>query len=207
VNIYSLHFRRYAPFDKFGFPSFKGDKRTHASTSLTETSRTHGCVVFSRAGILKSFGESSGTHDANLILHFLEREAVGKVSINAKRTNLAGPALLGIKASTSGSNPLMPGSPDIDTSVELSVDWGMPSTLRVSGSVSGDDFPNLEVFLRCRATKKSVLIVDGRTTRGPVAGPISLFGSGGKLCSFSTSIPLDASGNFVSNLTCSMTKM
>jgi hypothetical protein len=204
---FGLHFRRYAPFAKFGFPSFKGDNRTQPSTSLQATSRTYGAVLFRQEGIISQFAGSSGTEDANLVLHFLERKAMAKVSIKSTRSAEAGPGLIGFSASTAGANPLMPGSPDIDTTVEVRIDWGADRAMRVNGTVSGDDFPNLEVFIRCYQSKHSALIVDGRTGRGPVAGPVSLFGGGGKLCAFSASIPLTAAGLFSRDQTCGQTKI
>lgn len=203
---FGLHFRRYAPFEKFGIPSFKGDGRG-ASTSLQATSRTYGCVLFNQFGILNRFGGSSGTEDANLVLHFLERKAMSAVSISAERSNDAGPALLVFTASTAGSNPLIPASPDIDTKVVVRVDWGSGQAMRVSGTVAGDDFPNLEVFIRCYRSGRSALIVDGRTDRNRYTGPFTLYGAWKQLCSFSASIPLSNQGIFISDQTCAPCKI
>ena len=201
---FSLHFRRYAPFKTFGIPSFKGDTRKAASTSLqaTTTSRTHGMVRFTQLGILDKAGSSSGTHDANLVLTFLDRQAMSSVSISAVRSNETGPGLLGFTAKTAGSNPLIPGSPDIDTRVELRVSWGLGKTMQISGKVAGDDFPNLEVFIRCHGSGKSALLVDARTDRGARTGPFSLFGNGGNLCSFNATMPLSDQGFFIRDTTC-----
>ena len=198
---FRLYFRRYAPFETFGIPSFRGDIRKTASTSLQATSRTSGMVLFDQSGILNKTGQSSGSHDANLVLTFLDRQAMGSVSISAIRSNEAGPSLLSFTAQTAGSNPLIPGSPDIDTKVELRVDWGSGQMMRVSGKVVGDDFPNLEVFIRCDQSGKSALLVDGRTERGGRTGPFSLFGAGGYLCTFNTAIPLNDQGHFIHDKT------
>jgi len=204
---YSLHFRRYAPFETFGVPSFKGDGRRAASTSLLPsiTSRTHGMVLFNQSTILDKKGGSSGTHDASLVLTFLNRQAMSKVSISAIRSNEAGPGLLGYTAKTAGSNPLIPGSPDIDTRVEITMSWGLQNTMNVQGNVAGDDFPNLEVFIHCHGSGKSALLVDGRTDRGARMGPFSLFGNGGRLCAFQANIPLTKLGFFLGDKTCSPT--
>lgn len=194
---FGLYFRRYAPFEKFGIPSFKGDNRAAASTSLSATSRTFGCVMFSPAGIRESTAGSSGTEDANLVLHFLDRKRMAKVSMVTTRLHEEGPALLSFTASTAGANPLVPASPDIDTKVQIRVDWGFKNAMHVSGKVSGDDFPNLEVFIRCLQSGYSALLVDGRTTRNRYTGPMSLFGSGDDLCSFAATIPLTDDGTFV----------
>ncbi len=189
---FRLYFRRYAPFETFGIPSFKGDTRKAASTSLQATSRTSGVILFNQFGILNKVGSSSGSH-----LSFLDRQAMGSVSISAVRSTEAGPNLLSFTAQTAGSNPLISGSPDIDTKVELRVDWGSGKSMRVSGKVVGDDFPNLEVFIYCEQSGKSALLVDGRTERGARTGPFSLFGVGGYLCTFSTTIPLNDQGYFI----------
>jgi hypothetical protein len=194
---FGLYFRRYAPFEKFGIPSFKGDSRTEASTSLRVSSRTYGCVLFNQFEVLNSFAGSSGTEDANLILHGLERKKMAKVSFFATRDQEEGPGLISFTASTAGSNPLMPGAPDIDTKVHVRVDWGASNAMKVNGKVEGDDFPNLEVFIRCYQSGNSALLVDGRTTRNRYTGPMSLFGSGATLCTFLATIPLSDKGTFV----------
>lgn len=194
---FGLYFRRYAPFEKFGVPSFKGDVRTTASTSLSATCRTFGCVTFSQTGIRDSQSGSSGTEDANLVLHFLDRKRMAKVSMVTTRLHDEGPALLSFTASTAGANPLVPASPDIDTKVQIRVDWGAGKAMQVNGKVSGDDFPNLEVFIRCLQSGYSALLVDGRTSRNRYTGPMSLYGAGGDLCSFVATIPLSDDGTFV----------
>ena len=204
---FGLHFRRYAPFKTFGIPSFKGDIRKTASTSLRATSRTHGLVLFNQVDILNQVVKSSGTHDANVLLTFLDRSAMASVSISAKRSNLEGPGLIGFTAKTAGSNPLIPGSPDINTRVKITVDWGSGEMLRINGTVAGDDFPNLEVFIHCYGSGKSVLLVDGRTDRGGRTGPFSLPGTGGKLCSFNATTPLNNQGYFIQNKKCASIKI
>lgn len=204
---FGLHFRRYAPFKTFGIPSFKGDVRKIASTSLKDTSRTHGFVLFDQSGILNQVGRSSGSHDANLVLTFLDRYAEGSVSISAVRNNQTGPGLLEFTAKTAGSNPLIPASPDIDTRLTIRIEWSSDNVMKVSGSVAGDDFPNLEIFIQCITSGKSALLVDGRTTRGGRTGPFSLFGAGEDLCSFDTSIKLNMQGCFIKDITTSPVKI
>ena len=205
--IYGLYFRRYAPFKKFGIPAFKGDTRTDASAALAATSRTYGCVRFSSYAILDQGAGSSGTEDANLVLTFLDRKATAQVSMSTVRSSEAGPALLSFSASTAGSNPLIPKSPSIDTTVNFRASWGAGTVMHVCGTVLGDDFPNLEVFLRCYRSRKSAMLVDGRTRRDGYTGPFTLFGSGRKLCSFLSAIPLSADGTFTADQTCLKTEI
>ena len=68
--------------------------------------------------------------------------------------------------------PLLPGTPDIDTRVNVGVEFG-PSRMRIEGTVFGDNFLNLEVFLLCYRSQHTALLSDGRTTGGRNTGPIA----------------------------------
>jgi hypothetical protein len=180
---YGLYFRRYAPFDTFARVnpvdlggSSEGDKRTTASTSLKVTARTYGCVMFNEYGIVYRFAGTTGTLTSTL----LWGDIVGysKVSMTLVRSTLTGPSLFGFRASTAGAYPLLPASPDIDTIVTARVDFGLRNFLRLNGEVSGDNFPNLEVFLLCYRSGRTALLIDGRTTGGRDTGPFNrLWGS------------------------------
>lgn len=162
---YGLYFRRYAPFDTFGIPSFEGDRRTGASTSLKATSRTYGCVMFNQFEIVNGFVGTSGTHYHSSI--FGEIVGSSKVSGTRARTRLAGPGLIEFEASSAGGNPLIPGAPDIDTYLIARFDFGFgsPPLMRISGEVFGDNFPNLEVFLVCYRTANTALLTAARPPR------------------------------------------
>ena len=166
--LYALWFRRYAPFSSFGFPPFEGDHRTGPSTSPKATSRTYGCVMFNRRSVVNHFANSSGTR----YTLGLDAEAVADVSMTVVRTTLHGPDLIEFKASTAGANPLVPGSPDIDTFVDVRVSFLPPNFMSIRCEARGDNFPNLEVFLRS-AGDRSALLIDGRTTGGRRTGPMS----------------------------------
>lgn len=169
--VYGLYFRRYAPFDTFGIPSFSGDGRSSASTSLKATSRTYGFVMFNQFQVVNSFAGTSGTHYKPLL--FAEIVGFAKVSKTAVRTKLAGPSLIEFEASTAGANPLVPHSPDIDTFVNARFDFGMGNLMRIQGEVFGDNFPNLEVFLLCYRSGNTCLLIDGRTTGNRRTGPMT----------------------------------
>ncbi len=170
---YGLYFRRYAPFDTFGIPSFEGDKRAEASTSLKATSRTYGCVMFNQFEIVQYFAGTSGTHYHSSV--WGDIVGMSKVSETVVRTRLAGPGLIEFEASTAGGNPLIPKSPDIDTFVTARFDFGFgsPRLMRITGEVFGDNFPNLEVFLLCYRSSYTALLIDGRTTGGRRTGPVT----------------------------------
>ena len=170
IPTFGLYFRRYAPFDTFGF-GFKGDSRDAASTSLKVTSRTYGFVMFNQFEIVHHSVNTSGTdyHSS------LWGDIVGysKVSGTTVRSRLAGPGLIEFSASTAGANPLVPKSPDIDTFVTARFEFGHPKLMLISGEVFGDNFPNLEVFLLCYRSAHTALLIDGRTTGGRNTGPIT----------------------------------
>jgi hypothetical protein len=169
---FALYFRRYAPFDTFGAnpmalgQRFDGDKRSTASTSLKATSRTYGCVFFNKYGVVYQFSGSSGTKIHPLLWNDIV--ATANVSMTVVRSHLAGPSLFEFTASTAGSNPLVPKSPDIDTIVKVRVDFGVLNFMRLDGEVFGNNFPNLEVFLVCLRSMHTALLIDGRTKAYPV---------------------------------------
>jgi hypothetical protein len=204
---FALYFRRYAPFKTFGranpltagFGTFAGDNRG-VSTSLKATSRTYGFVMFNRDGLVHSFASSSGTHFHPAIGAVIVSTA--KVRHTAVRTTLAGPSLFGFRASTAANVPLIPGSPDINTFVECTVNYGVRDQLRIAGETFGDNFPNLEVFLVCFASARTALLLDGQTSGGPHSGPATrLFGSKEffSLAKFSANLSLNQKGELASD--------
>jgi hypothetical protein len=207
--VFGLHFRRYAPFAKFGranpltmgFGYFAGDDRG-VSTSLQNTSRTYAAVMFNKSGVVHQFAGSSGTEFHPAIGSVIKGMAV--VKSNLVRTKLEGPSLFEFRASTAGGNPLVPGAPDIDTFIDARIDFGMAKRLRVSGHVYGDDFPNLEVFLICYRTGRTALLVDGQTEGGRNTGPMGhLLGDGADnlLAVFRGDLPLDDEGRLARSST------
>jgi hypothetical protein len=187
---YALFFRRYAPFATFGVPNFRGDNRL-ASTSLTATSRTYGCVIFNQYEILYDFRGSSGTHHVSPV--GLDAEMMAEVSGSVVRKRTAGPGIIEFEANTAGANPLVPGSPDIDTFVTAQISFGKALQMRISGEVFGDNFPNLEVFLRCYRSTRSAMLLDARTTGNRRSGPVTRLAGAHRsqsLGRFSAELPL-----------------
>jgi hypothetical protein len=203
-------FRRYAPFKTFGVPSFKGDGRTSASTSLQATSRTYGIVIFDGNNLLHNFSGSSGTHYDSLVWGRIQKTA--NIAKTAVRSTLHGPDLIEFEASTAGGNPLIPGSPDIDTFIKLRCDFGFhnPPVLRLAGEAFGDNFPNLEVFIYCYRSKNTALLIDGRTTGGRRTGPMTrLAGShrNQSLGKITATLALTADGQLARSTTAAPTTM
>jgi hypothetical protein len=207
---YGLYFRRYAPFATFGVPSFEGDGRSGASTSLKVTSRTYGFVMFNQFEVISHFANTSGTHYHPPF----GKEIIGmaKVSMSSARTTMAGPSLIEFEANTAGANPLIPKSPDIDTFVKARFDFGFgnPPMMRIYGEVFGDNFPNLEVFLVCYRSSHTALLIDGRTTGGRRTGPITRLAGGHRdqsLGKLSGTLLLTEGGELVRDYTTAPTTM
>jgi hypothetical protein len=206
---YFLVFRRYAPFTTFGF-GFEGDRRTNASTSMSDTSRTSGTVMFDRTSIGKITAISSGTTFQGFGTHVAG--FMGKHYSNVK-TSISNQRTLGnlvsFSAATEGANPMVPGAPDIDTYVDFSARW-FGSAVIFEGKVRGDSFPNAEVFV-IDGFGKAALLFNGQTSGGRQTGPLTgLAGSGvnNRIGSFSKSVPIGPSDGFVSSsLSCAVTKI
>ena len=162
--MYSLWFRRYAPFAEFGF-GFEGDHRTSASTSFTDTARTSGGCSFGPGLVGPGYGTSSGTR------HKLSSSsAMSKVtsSVTVASRSLA---QVRFTAMTAGANPMVPGAPDIDTFVDITASFGN-SELSIEGKVRGDTFPNAEVFV-VDGVGKAILLWDFATSGGQDTGPMT----------------------------------
>jgi hypothetical protein len=213
--VFGLHFRRYAPFARFGranpltfgFGHFEGDDRD-ASTSLKSSSRTYGAVLFNQFGIVHSFAGSSGTEFHPAVGDVIKGMAVVKSTV--VKNTIHGPSLFGFRASTSGGNPLVPASPDIDTLVDARVDFGLPNMLRISGQVYGDNFPNLEVFVVCYRSGRTALLVDGQTDGGRNTGPMMhLWGSHSEqtLAPLNANLRLDDNGRLLQSTVAGPTKI
>lgn len=137
-KVLRLYFRRFAPFKSFG-GGFEGDDRGH-STSLGKTSRTSAHVAFAKGGVVSADGHSSGTE------WVAGGKKVGKVTVKTGFKFASG-GVVGFTASSAGSNPLVPGAPDIDTYISC-VAVFRSGELAISGRVNGDGFPHAEVFVR-----------------------------------------------------------
>jgi hypothetical protein len=179
---FGLYFRRYAPFETFG-GGFQGDGRDGPSTWEGATSRTYGIVLFNRLGIITRFGSPPGLFAGTSGTHYHSTvwgDIVGHATISATLVDhrLAGAGQVGFSASTAGANPLVPKSPDLDTFVVARLDFSDPKFMEISGEAFGDDFPNLEVYVKCYTSDHAALLLDGRTTGGRNTGPATrLFGS------------------------------
>jgi len=171
-----LFVRRYAPFAEFG-GGFEGDVRTQATTSSTATARTVGVVEFDNTTVrgYKSFSDGTQFLGAG---PWLARK-IGKKFSTMKAAIMGvnkSPGSISFTVFTAGSNPLVPGAPDIDTYVDFKATWIAASgTTRYEGVVRGDSFPNAEVFI-VEENKREVLLFDFQTSSSKNTGPLRLVG-------------------------------
>jgi hypothetical protein len=196
--MYWLVFRRYAPFESFG-GGFEGDNRKSASAKLDDTARTVGAVEFSPGHVGPVNGFSSGTEyvggGQNIAKRLGKHFSKVNASVSVKTRSID---LLRFTAQTSGSNPMVPLAPKIDTFVDVQVVFGK-GRLQIQGAVRGDDFPNAEVFIVDRFGGTSLLFAF-ETTGGKETGPITrLWGAHEKqeIGTFFNKVMLDESGCMV----------
>jgi hypothetical protein len=195
--LYSLWFRRYAPFPRFGF-GFEGDNRVSASMNMKDTARTVGGVSFGPGTVGSALAWSSGTRFSGL--GESAQTALGRhysSVTSAVTVSTATLEMVRFTAQTSGANPMIPGSPDIDTYVDMDVVFA-PSAIACTGTIRGDDFPSCEVFVY-DGKGKSMLLFHFKTTADQDTGPGKLFGAHEKkkLGDFCTRIPIGKQGEFL----------
>lgn len=206
---FAFVFRRYAPFATFGL-GFEGDNRSGPSISLSATARTIGCVPFEPGSVGLLAASSSGSEYAGgggMLRHFLGRHTSkvrGSVVVRVQTSSR-----LAFTAQTAGANPMLPKAPDIDTFVDVEIDF-VGNSLRFRGTLRGDDFPNAEVFV-LDAKGTGCLLFDGRTTGGQDTGPMTRLAgdhSSQRLGAFSSVVGLARDGNFLAPKTsCAKTMM
>jgi hypothetical protein len=199
--VYTLVFRRYAPFSQFG-GGFEGDSRTEGSVDPRASARTIGVVNFTETDVGSATGTSSGSTFVGLGAaveraigrHFSSVQASVAVATRSS-------SQLSFTARTAGANPLVPLAPRIVTIVEFSATFS-PNAVTFAGAVRGDDFPNAEVIVY-DVGAKALLLFDYQTTGGQTTGPFARLPSlpGGHddqaLGAFNRRVGLDRGGSFV----------
>lgn len=199
--VYTLVFRRYAPFDQFG-GGFEGDGRTSASTDPKASARTIGVVNFTQTDVGTALGSSTGSTfvgagafvERLIGRHFSNVDA--SVSVKTRTT-----ALISFSARSAGANPLVPGAPKIITIIDFTAKFASTS-IELSGTVRGDNFPNAEVIIYDGAGT-GLLLWDFQTTGGQTTGPFTRLPAlpGGHddvaLGQFNTRVGVNASGAFL----------
>jgi hypothetical protein len=163
---YVLFVRSYAPFRRFGF-GFHGDGRG-PTTADAATSRVWAAIGFDpttgTSAVLRQ--ESSPTGHAWVAN---EQVAITTAKVHVRKNGGA----LQIEVHVSGANPMLaPASPDIDVHLRLSVAV-VKGVLALSGSLSGDGFPNTEIFVADKNDARRMLLTF-ETHHGPNYGPAAV---------------------------------
>lgn len=198
--IYALWMRRYAPFDEFGL-GFQGDKRSGATTAVDATARTIGIVCFGPGFVSTSSSWSSGSSFTGLgktirgNLGYPHGKVTSSVSVKTKSSSL-----VRFTFQTAGANPMIPFglAPDIDSFLDLTVSFES-TALVLTGTLSGDSFPNAEVFIWDDRGNSS-LMLDFKTGGGRNTGPFTrLFGEGvnNSVQDFSVRLPVGPVGELL----------
>ncbi|MCF7699941.1 hypothetical protein [Loktanella sp. M215] len=195
--IYSLWCRRYAPFKTFG-GGFEGDNRTGPSILMSDTARTTLGISFGPCHVGPAVASTSGTSYpalGNRIERLLGRHSSNvQCSVKVSAKNIES---VRFHVSSAGSNPMMPGAPEIDTQVEVTANF-TGRQIVLSGKVFGDNFPNGEIFIY-DGYGKGFLLFHFETDGGQTTGPMTrLWGSHSnqRLGGFDTRIPIEADGRF-----------
>lgn len=191
ITDYVLSVRSYAPFSRFG-GGFEGDNRG-PSTSRSAASRVAVEIMFNpQSGCIgKPMATSSGTTWLPLNIRGLAEPRVTLVSTSRIPNGVS------ITLDLAGSNPLVFGAPDIDLHATLwfTLEGGF---LRVLAALSGDRFPNAEMFVTDGRGQARMLLTY-ETTSGPLSGPaFSLPGRGTlEMNSLCVGFPVDGRGYFL----------
>jgi RHS repeat-associated protein len=163
-QVVDLYVRSFSPYEEFG-GGFAGDNRGF-TTDLNATSRISGRVtinVSSMEIVAASAVSSPSKCIADPCLTALNgfhmrTEAVATPSIHVSTVN--GDFLIAL----AGSNPLVPGAPDLDLTLTLHV-----GASGFSGPLVGDAFPNAEVFVI--GPVGATMLHTFQTSGGPATGP------------------------------------
>jgi hypothetical protein len=201
---FQLVIKRFAPWKTFG-GGFDGDNRTF-STSREATYRAGVFINFDlntgRIVGQPSANSSGSSHLLSSKDYDLSGNVVGKKLVYAKveigLEDVKGRAgAIHFRVSFEGSNPLVPGSPNIDTQMFLGA-FMQPDGLFVTGLLSGDPFPNAEVFLRDNGGNGHLLLTYSTPYDKNIGPGQRLWGSSDKnvVGSFQVTIPLNASWQF-----------
>jgi hypothetical protein len=184
--------RSYAPFSQFG-GGFHGDNRG-PSTSPQATSRIAVSLIFNpqTGKVGKPMPSSSGT--TFLPLNWRDKAEPRVTLVGVARVTNG----ISLRLDLAGSNPLLRRiAPDIDLHATMSftLEGGY---LRVLAHLTGDRFPNAEMFVADDRGQARMLMTY-ETTSGPLGGPAFALPGNGRLPMNSICIgfPIDAGGRFV----------
>lgn len=174
-----LVFKRYVPFDVFGVGSknFSGNHRQ--SADLHGSAKTWGRIEVDLSDM--SLGTPVAWSDETIRYNVFTGAEIGRatagVPITIKQQGYSGLARY-IRLHTGGKNPHTPASatPDIDTFLDAYIFKQKDGRVKIWGMLSGDPFPNGEVFVESRTMKNNQLLCHFVTRGGDRAGVRLIFG-------------------------------
>lgn len=200
VAAFQVTVRRFAPFETFGL-MYGGDakSRQSAGSGGFTTDEEATARVTTRVEVQDSHVAASSSSDVSHNV-LTNNTAEGKPATQVESDTTAGAGHL--FASSAGANPLTPAfaTPSIDSRLHLDY-CATDDALHVAGELSGDDFPNAEVYVTDRVGN-SVLLSSFATDGGQHTGPLlHLWGKGdASLGSFDETIAVGKDGTF--RMTC-----
>lgn len=164
MSDYVLNMRSYAPFKEFG-GGFEGDNRG-PSTATSATSRMAASLIFNlQSG---KYGRPTATSSGTV---WLPRGTRGMAEPKVTLISAVSvPNGLAFRLDMAGSNPIFKGrAPDIDlhANITFTLETGF---LRVLAHLTGDAFPNAEMFVT-DGSGKAKMLMTYETTSGPLTGP------------------------------------
>lgn len=188
---FGLVMRAYAPFEWFGLV-YHGDGRG-PTTSSNVTSRVKAWVVFDP--VAGAVGYPSAKSDESSFAAILPFTATGVPHANLTAVK-RGKNSIYFKLHAFGSNPLMPGAPDIDMQVAITAKLDS-ARLDIHAELSGDQFPNVEVMLQDEVRERRMLATY-ETSGSAHLGPGRLMGNSARpMNSICKTFPLDPAGHFL----------
>lgn len=176
--VYSLLFKRYAPFTSFG-GGFHGDERDQPRWA--GSARVHASIPFDFTNGVIGDGVAWSSPTFRTKSPSKKKTSTPKLKILSRSFK---DGTVKFKAHSAGSNPMISVSPPIDTFVDVEI-----TESHIKGTVSGDSFPNCEIFLERREARAPdprptisgvdvMLVSHFRTSYGELRGPATLFGKG-----------------------------
>jgi RHS repeat-associated protein len=205
----NIHVRSFAPYQRFGFGLWHGDNRGF-STSTSASSRLSQQTSYetnTRTGTTTASGNmSSSIYGAFAYSEAKLNGGTKAVPTNGNKiqTHLSGnnDAIFPAPASMPFATPDGGPSWDIDVHTNLSINvesgCGGNQIMSISGTISGDAFPNAEAFVTDN-NGTAVFLGTFESSAGPNVGPfVSLAGDNkSPMINVNMSILVDSKGSFV----------
>lgn len=165
TSSFKLHLRSFAPFESFG-GGFEGDNRKH-SADPCKPARVIGAVTFNPLTGAVIRHEPFSYESKHSLLGTATAKPTERVG--AIRTGRAG---IYVQLDLAAANPLVKPAPTIDLHLQVEASIAARA-LNLSASLSGDAFPNAEVFVEDYTGRRRMLGTFS-TSGGRQLGPMTL---------------------------------